>query len=298
MRRLLARRLLNNRRAPATAANRRSRPPPHRPPVPTSGSFCVSCAAGSPWISRAPATSPAAKSPSRKSGTIVLYASCGKLYVVPQPSFVATTTTPASCGTCASVASHTLVRYQEGVERLSRLLLRRVEGLLYTLLFGAAECSGLVVHRIRVLGRCEGGAENERHNDRNSIHRRRHSSQHTDQLTKDYTLAGSRRSLGASYREKAVQLRLSWELTISRADASDARHPAGRICCSCCLYVVVDPLVSRGLEGTLLLSEQRYTGYCIRTLEHPYRTHPGEQGLTGNRLSRVVLGVIDYGMPG
>jgi hypothetical protein len=82
------------------------------------------------------------------------------------------------------------------------------------------------------------------------------------------------------------------------ADASDARHPAGRICCSCCLYVVVDPLVSRGLEGTLLLSEQRYTGYCIRTLEHPHRTLPGEQGLTGNRLSRLVLGVIDYGMPG
>jgi hypothetical protein len=54
------------------------------------------------------------------------------------------------------------------------------------------------------LGRRERGEDRERDNDRKSIHSRRCSSQHTDQLTEDYTQAGSRRSLGVSYREKAV----------------------------------------------------------------------------------------------
>ena len=64
------------------------------------------------------------------------------------------------------LAFHPLVRYQEGVERLSRLLLRRVEGLLYMLLFRAAEYSSLVVYRIRALGCRERGEDYERDNDR------------------------------------------------------------------------------------------------------------------------------------
>jgi hypothetical protein len=72
------------------------------------------------------------------------------------------------------------------------------------LLFGTAERPGLVVDRIRALGRCQRGKDRERDNDGKPRHRRRCSSQHTDQLTEDYTRAGSRRSLGASYREKAV----------------------------------------------------------------------------------------------
>jgi hypothetical protein len=111
------------------------------------------------------------------------------------------------------LAFHPLVRYQEGIKRLPCLLLRRIEGLLYALLLRTAKCTGLVVDRIRALGCRERGKDHERDNDRKSIHRRRRSSQHTDQLTEDYTQAGSRRSLRASYREKAVLVRLAREET-------------------------------------------------------------------------------------
>lgn len=40
-------------------------------------------------------------------------------------------------------------------------------------------------------------------------------------MTEDYTYAGSHRSLGASYHVKAVPLRLSRELAISRAEVGE-----------------------------------------------------------------------------